>query len=107
MLLLQAITEQSESASRSDGRSLKRNSSSGRTLGGRSLPHNSSGKKSERSLLHDGSGKESNMSLPHDVSGQENDGSLQQIWEGVPDCTGQPMQEPSTNSSVIDLLSTK
>ena len=107
LLLLQAITEQSESGSRSDGRSLKHNSSSGHKTDTRSLPHNSSGKKSERSLLRDGSGKESNTSLPHDASPKENDSSLRQIQEGVPDCTGQPMQELSGNSAVIGLLSTK
>ena len=107
--LVQAITEQSEHGSKSDARSLRHNSSSGHKTDARSLPHNSSGKKSERSLLHDSSGKESNLSLPRDVSSKENDGSLRQIQEGeaIPDNPGQPMQEPSVNSSVIDLLSTK
>ena len=109
LLLVQAITEQSEHGSRSDARSLKHNSSSGHKTDARSLPHNSSGKKSERSLLHDSSGKESNMSLPRDVSSRENEGSLRQIQEGeaIPDCPGQPMQEQSANSAVIGLLSTK
>ena len=107
MLLLQAITEQSEHGSRSDTRSLRHNSSSGHKTDIRSLPHNSSGKKSERSLVHNSSGKGSNMSLPHEFSGKESDGSLQQIQEGdtIPDCTKQPMQELSVNSAVIDLLS--
>ena len=106
---MQAITEQSEHGSRSDGRSLRHNSSSGHKTDARSLPHNSSGKKSERSLPHDSSGKESIVSLPHELSGKESDGSLRQIEEGeaIPDCPEQPMQEPSANSAVIDLLSTK
>ena len=90
--ILQAITERSEI---SDGRSLRHNSSSGRTL--------------ERSLPHGSSGKESNRSLPHELSGKESTTSLGQIKEGeLPaDSDGLAPNRDSTNSAVIDLLSTK
>lgn len=98
----QAITERSE-ASKSDARSLRHNSSSGRTPE-RSLPHGSSGKDSERSL-------------PHELSAKESTASLQQIREGEPESNGlqesaadiheAPQNRSSMNSAVIDLLSTK
>ena len=111
----QVITERSE-ASKSDGRSLRHNSSSGRTPA-RSLPHDSSGKESNRSLLHGSSGNESNRSLPHELSGKDSTASLQQIREGEPASNGlqesgarshnAPQNRSSMNSAVIDLLSTK
>ena len=111
---VQAITERSEG----DARSLRHNSSSGRTHD-RSLPHNSSGKESNRSLLHGSSGKDSNHSLLHEqLSGKESTSSLQQIREGQAESNGmqgveaahgnQPPQDRSSmNSAIIDLLTTK
>lgn len=83
---MQAITERSE-MSKSEGRSLRHNSSSGRT--------------------HD-------HSLPHNSSDKEGNVSLQRIQEGDASANGasaegrkQAQRRDSMNSAVIDLLSTK
>ena len=110
---MQAITERSEG----DARSLRHNSSSGRTPD-RSLPHDSSGKESNHSLLHGSSGKDSNHSLQPELSGKESTSSLQQIREGEPESNGAqegeaahgnglPHNRSSMNSAIIDLLTTK
>ena len=96
MLGLQAITERSEVGSKSDSRSLRHNSSSGRTPE-RSLPHDNSGKESERSLVHDQSGKESTQSLQRIQEGEVSTGAVSQP----------PQERDSMNSGVVDLLSTK
>ena len=87
------ISERSEAASKSDARSLRHNSSSGRTP--------------ERSLPHGSSGKESTRSLAHELSGRDGGSSLRQIREGEADSNGRSQHGESMNSSVIDLLTTK
>ena len=93
---LQAITERSETNSKSDARSLRHNSSSGRTPE-RRLPHDNSGEESERSLVRDQSGKESTQSLQRIQEGEVSAGGASQA----------PQERDTMSSAAIDLLSTK